>query len=103
MMFLFDDGRRVTEALVTGISLDLDNHLYIFTVLGLDQDRINYTEPGKAWIRDDELQDILDSDAIKNPHDIVGRKMKFVANDATERVKGEGNEAKRQEEFEEEF
>lgn len=92
MVFFFEDGRRLTEALVTGIAYDQDQEMYVLSVLGIDSDCISYTEPGKAWFDDDDFCDLMESDELEFPHDIVGRKLKLAANGATEMVLGDENE-----------
>ena len=85
MVFWFEDGRKLTEALVTGITYDQDKEMYVLSVLGIGSDGISYTEPGKAWFDDEDFCDLMDSDELEFPHDIVGRKLRLAANGAAER------------------
>lgn len=93
MVFFFEDGRKLTEALVTGIAYDQDKEMYVLSVLGIGSDGISYTEPGKAWFDDDDFSDLMDSDELEFPHDIVGRKLRLAANSAAEGNNGDENEA----------
>lgn len=92
MVFWFDDGRKLTEALVTGIAYDQDKEMYVLSVLGIGSDGISYTEPGKAWFDDDDFSDLMNSDELEFPHDIVGRKLRLAANGAAERNIGDEDE-----------
>lgn len=89
MVFFFEDGRKLTEALVTGIAYDQDQEMYVLSVLGIGSDHISYTEPGKAWFDDDDFSDLMESDELEFPHDIVGRKLKLAAKVVAERVIGD--------------
>ena len=92
MVFYFEDGRKLTEALVTGIAYDQEQEMYVLSVLGIGRDGISYTEPGKAWFDDEDFTDLMESDELEFPHDIVGRKLKLTANSAVERLIGDENE-----------
>lgn len=92
MVFWFEDGRRLTEALVTGIAYDRDKEMYVLSVLGIGSDGISYTEPGKAWFDDDDFSDLMNSDELEFPHEIVGRKLRLAANGAAERNIGDEDE-----------
>ena len=89
---LFAEGRKLTEALVTGITYDPDKEMYLLSVLGIGRDGISYTEPGKAWFDDDDFSDLMNSDELEFPHDIVGRKLRLVANSAAEGNNGDKDE-----------
>ncbi len=92
MVFWFDDGRKLTEALVTGIAYDQDKEMYVLSVLGIGSDGISYTESGKAWFDNDDFSDLMNSDELEFPHDIVGRKLRLAANGAAERNIGDEDE-----------
>ena len=59
---------------------------------GIGSDGISYTEPGKAWFDDEDFCDLMDSDELEFPHDIVGRKLRLAANGAAERDIGDEDE-----------
>ena len=86
MFFWFEDDRKMTEALVTGITYDQDKEMYVLSVLGIGRDRISYTEPGTAWFDDEDFLNLMESDELEVPQEIVGRKLKLAANDAAERI-----------------
>ncbi len=80
MCFLFENGCELTEALVTALKYDNVKAMYELTVLGLDDDGFSYTQPGKAWFDDEDFDDIMADGELEFPHEIVGRKLKLVAN-----------------------
>lgn len=92
MIFWFENGCRLTEALVIGLAYDEVKEMYELTVLGLGRDKISYTEPGKAWFDDEDFAELIEYGEFEFPHEIVGRKLKLAANCATERVYGDGYE-----------
>lgn len=92
MVFYFENDRRMTEALVTGITYDKEKELYELSILGIGNDKISYTEPGKAWFDDEDFEALISNGELEFPHEIVGRKIKLVANGAAERIIGDNYE-----------
>lgn len=92
MVFYFEDGRKLTEALVTGIAYDQDKEMYVLSVLGIGSDGISYTEQGTAWFDDEDFHDLMESGELEFPHDIVGRKLRLAANRAAEGDSGDEDE-----------
>lgn len=80
MYFIFENGCQLTEALVTALKYDSVKAMYELTVLGLDEDGFSYTKPGKAWFDDEDFDALMADGELEFPHEIVGRKLKLVAN-----------------------
>lgn len=80
MFFWFENGCKLTEALVTALQYDQIKEMYELTVLGLDKDGFSYTEPGKAWFMDEDFEDLIASGELEFPHEIIGRRIMLVGN-----------------------
>lgn len=77
MEFLFADYTQKTEALVTGVRLQI----YELQLLGLDKkDSCSYTNSGTATISDAELQELLHTKGLPFPNGIVGQRIKILSN-----------------------
>ena len=93
MTFLFENGCQRTEALVTALIYDQDREVYELTVLGLGRDGFSYTEPGKVWFYlEEDFNSLMESGDMEFPQEIIGRRIRLVADSAKERVNGDDNE-----------
>lgn len=92
MFFIFENGCKLTEALVTALQYDQFKEMYELTVLGLGKDGFSYTEPGKAWFDDEDFDELIESKEFEFPHEIIGRKIKLVANGMNEKGNGGNDE-----------
>ena len=88
MYFYFENGRKETEALITGFSYDPKREMYVLAVLGIGSDGISFSEPGKVWLADQELQTIMDYESLEFPHNLIGRRMML----SEQEKGGEGHE-----------
>ena len=79
MTFEFNRNIQQIETIITSVMYDTVKHKYEIVVLGLDEGGLNYTIQGKAWIKDKELKELLDSGGLESEHQLVGRKLKLVA------------------------
>lgn len=89
MYFRFSSGVTQTEALVTGMTFDKEGEQYKLALLGIGDDRISYSVPGTAWFDAEDFDELVESDALEFPHDLVGRKLIIIS--ATEAKKGKGD------------
>ena len=80
MYFRFENDSKLTEALVTGMKYHEDEKVYELAVLGLGNDGISYTETGTAWFESEDFDELIDAGEFEFPHEIIGRKLKLVAN-----------------------
>lgn len=79
MYFMFENSCKSTEVLVTEIKYDDDKSTYKLTVLGIDKYNINYIYPAQVWLHDNEFKEIMINGDFEFPPEIVGRKLKLVA------------------------
>ena len=84
MTFKFDNGCKLTEALVTGMKYHENSKTYELTVFGIDEDGISYTQTGKAWFETEDFDELIEAGEFEFPHEIIGRKLKLVANGTKE-------------------
>lgn len=75
MLYFFEDGRKETEALITGFSYDPKREMYVLAVLGIGSDGISFSEPGKVWLRDQEIHAVMEYESLEFPHNLIGRRM----------------------------
>lgn len=79
MYFIFENSCKSTEVLVTEMKYDDAKSTYELKVLGIDKYHINYIYPGQVWLHDNELKEIMINGDFEFPPEIVGRKLKLVA------------------------
>lgn len=79
MYFMFENSCKSTEVLVTEIKYDDAESTYELKVLGIDKYNINYIYPGQVWLHDNEFKEIMINGDFEFPPEIVGRKLKLVA------------------------
>lgn len=79
MYFMFENSCKSEEVLVTEMKYDDDKSMYKLTVLGIDKYNINYIYPGQLWLHDSEFKEIMQDGDFDFPTDIVGHKLKLVA------------------------
>ena len=92
MYFNLDNGARRTEALVTAITYDRYKEMYCLAVLGMDGTGYNYTVKGEAWFDDEDFDALVKSGELEFPHNLIGRKIKLIANGVAERNTGDDYE-----------
>lgn len=76
MIILFNDGSSLREALAHALRFNFEKHMYELDVLGLDDDGFSFTVPGKAYIDEEELEEMRENEEIEFPQDLVG--MRFL-------------------------
>ena len=69
----------MTEAIITAIKYDKTVKLYELSLLGIGEDNFNYTNEGRAWLDEDDLTELKDSGDLELPQQLIGAKIKFVA------------------------
>jgi hypothetical protein len=81
MGFYFNNGKVLTEALIISLRHTSGYLLYSYelTILGLDADGFSYTQPGHAWFDDEEFEELLSSKELQFPQEIIGMKIRLVA------------------------
>lgn len=79
MYFMFENSCKSTEVLVTEIKYDAAKSTYELTVLGIDKYNVNYIYPGRVWLHDNQFKEIMINGDFEFPQEIVGRKLKLVA------------------------
>lgn len=72
--FYFENDFKSTEALITALKYDDKSGLYEITILGLDSDGYNYTNNGKLYIDDESIDELMKSDELELPHEVIGKK-----------------------------
>lgn len=87
--FYFKKLCIMTEAIITAIKYDNTVKLYELTLLGIGEDNLNYTNEGTAWLDEEDLTELKDSGELELPQQLVGARIKFVADgcEATSNVK----------------
>jgi len=76
MIFVFNDGSSLREALAHALRYNFEKHMFELDVLGLDNDGFSFTVPGKAYIDEEEVEEMKRNEEIEFPHDLVG--MRFL-------------------------
>ena len=85
MTFLFENGDKTVEALVTALHYESNIEPYRLDILGLDNTGYNYTQKGNAWLSNCEFNDMAECEGFEFPHEIIGKKLKLVATTDEER------------------
>lgn len=85
MYFHFENGTEETEALIVGIDFDERIDMYYLNLLGISVRHCKYTEPGNAWLDEEEIDNLMESAMLEFPHDLVGRRIKLVSSAAQEK------------------
>ena len=78
--FCFTRPCLFTEAIITSIQFDRSIELYELALLGLDEDEKNFTNPGKAWMDQGDIEDLAKSGNLDSVQELVGIRIMFISN-----------------------
>lgn len=84
MWFMFENGLKSAEALITTLQHDEQKKQYQLTVFGKQEGSMNYTESGKAYFEEEDFKELLAEAKLKSPNEIIGRRIKLVPLDDIE-------------------
>lgn len=79
--FNFKKPCIMTEAIIVAIKYDNTVKLYELSLLGIGEDNLNYTNEGTAWLDEEDLYELKDSGELELPQQLVGAKIRFIADD----------------------
>lgn len=77
--FSFKKPCIMTEAIIVAIKYDNTVKLYELSLLGIGEDNLNYTNEGTAWLDEEDLSELKDSGELELPQQLVGAKIRFIA------------------------
>lgn len=75
--FLFKQPCNATRALITSVKYDQYMQMFELELLGVGSDSFNFTNPGKAWMDDDDLQELMNTREVEFPQQLCGMQLMF--------------------------
>lgn len=77
--FFFEQPCDDTRAIITSVKYDQYMQIFELELLGVGTDGFNFTNPGKAWMDDDDLQELMNTGELEFPQQLCGMQLMFYA------------------------
>ncbi len=75
--FLFKQPCNATRVLITSVNYDQYMQMFELELLGVGSDGFNFTNSGKAWMDDDDLQELMNTREVEFPQQLCGMQLMF--------------------------
>ena len=78
--FLFDFPQNQIRALITSVTYDSSDDLFVLSLLGTGSDGFNFTNQGTAWLDEEDIQTLMQNSEVEFVQELCGMQLMITLN-----------------------